>query len=346
MNGRKVNLAFLISVLLYIGCVFALPLLLPRLFSNLVVNNLICETVMVAPGLLFMLISKEKLSGFLHFKRMKPLTVLMIVPFTVFSMSVITLVNLLSQFFVENTSAAMMENYQVAEMPFFQVLFSVGIFAPFCEELACRGIFYRGYRKSGSAFYAMLLSALLFALMHMNINQAMYAFVMGIISVLLVEATGSLWSSVLYHGLINSSQIVLMYGMLRANPSAYSEAASALDTDMLVYALAGYLVITAVSLPIAWAILVWMSGHEGRRGVLLELWRERKSAGRRAAPPESREERMAAPEGQAQQSVTEKKKDKLVTVPLLLSLILCGAVMIFTAIAQWLIKLVVDGLGW
>ena len=104
MNGRKVNLAFLISVLLYIGCVFALPLLLPRLFSNLVVNNLICETVMVMPGFLFMLFSGEKLTGFLHFKRMKPGTVLMIVPFTMFSMSAITLVNLISQFFVENTS--------------------------------------------------------------------------------------------------------------------------------------------------------------------------------------------------------------------------------------------------
>ena len=335
MNGRKVNLAFLISVLLYIGCVFALPLLLPRLFSNLVVNNLICETVMVMPGFLFMLFSGEKLTGFLHFKRMKPGTVLMIVPFTMFSMSAITLVNLISQFFVENTSAAMMENYQVAEMPFLQVLFSVGIFAPFCEELACRGIFYRGYRKSGSAFYAMLLSALLFALMHMNINQAMYAFVMGIISVLLVEATGSLWSSVLYHGLLNSSQIVLMYGMLRVNPSAYSEAASALNTDMLVYGLAGYLVITAVSLPVAWAILVWMSGHEGRRGVLLELWRERKNRGSGTVQ-----------ESQKSQTVTEKKKDKLVTVPLLLALILCGAVMILTAMSQWLIKLVVDHLGW
>lgn len=335
MNGRKVNLAFLISILLYIGCVFGLPLLLPRLFSNLVVNNLICEAVMVAPGFLFMLFSGEKMSDFLHFRRMKPGTVLMILPFTMFSMSVITLVNLISQFFVENTSAAIMENYQVAEMPFFQVLFSVGIFAPFCEELACRGIFYRGYRRSGSAFYAMLLSALLFALMHMNVNQAMYAFVMGIISVLLVEAAGSLWASVLYHGLINSSQIVLMYGMLRANPSAYSEAAASLDTDMLVYGLAGYLVITAVSLPIAWAILVWISGHEGRRGVLAQLWRERKNPGKKTAVRNE----AGAEQMQAVPDSMPKKKDKLVTVSLLLSLILCGAVMAFGALAQWLINL-------
>lgn len=68
MNGRKVNLAFLISVLLYIGCVFALPLLLPRLFSNLVVNNLICETVMVMPGFLFMLFPGKSLQGFFILK--------------------------------------------------------------------------------------------------------------------------------------------------------------------------------------------------------------------------------------------------------------------------------------
>lgn len=331
MNGRKVNLVFLISVVLYIGCAFGLPLVLPRLFSNLVVSNLVCEAILVAPGLVFTVFSGEKMTEFLRLKKMKPGTALMIIPFTVFSMPVITLINLITQFFVENTSAAMMESYQVAEMPFLQVLFSVGIFAPFCEEVICRGIFYRGYRRSGSAFNAMLLSALLFALMHMNINQAAYAFVMGVLAVLLVEASGSLWASILYHALINGSQIILMYGMLRANPAAYSEAAASLNTDMLVYGLAGYLVITAICLPIAWAILVWMSGHEGRRGVLPGIWQERKNGSGGHADSEEKRQPDAGN--------GHKKKDKLVTVSLIPALILCATVMILTVIARWLVNL-------
>ncbi|MGN1180979.1 MAG: lysostaphin resistance A-like protein [Suilimivivens sp.] len=262
-------------------------------------NNLLCEMIIVVPGILFTVFSKEKFAEFLHFRKMKAGTFLAVIPFTMLSMPLITLVNLFSQFFTENSAVSTMESYQIADMPFLSLLLSVGIFAPFCEELVCRGIYYRGYAKSGSGFKAMLLSSLLFALIHMNVNQAMYAFVMGIIVVLLVEATGSLWSSVMYHMLVNAGQIFMIYAIFKINPSAYSEAEEIMTTEMLVMGLAGYLLITAVTLPLAWALLVWMSGNEGRRGILPAFWKERK-----------------------------KKEDKLVTAPLILAIILCIAIMI------------------
>lgn len=294
MNGKKVNYAFLISILLYIGCTFGTAYLFPALLDNIFLNNLICELVVILPGIVFAACSEERLAEFLHFRKIKISTGLVIIPFTLLSMPVITLVNLISQFFTENTAAATMENFQIADMPFRFLLFSIGIFGPFCEELACRGIYYRGYARSGSGFKAMLLSALLFALVHMNVNQAMYAFVMGLMAVLLVEAAGSLWASMIYHMLINSSQALMMYVMLKANPSAYSEAAEIVTVDNMILALAAYLVVASVTLPFAWALLVWMSGNEGRRGVLPAFWKERK-----------------------------KKEDKLVTVPLILAIILC-----------------------
>lgn len=324
MNSKKVNLAFLISIILYIACVLGAAFVFPKLMESLVMNNLFCETLMVLPGLLFAFFSERKISGgktltgkvsegkapeeqiseektskenlsdFLHLKRMKISTLLVLIPFTFLSMPVITLANLVSQFFVENEAAAVMESYQIADMPLALLILSVGVFAPFCEELVCRGVYYRGYKKSGSAWKAMCLSALLFALMHMNVNQAMYAFVMGILAALLTEAAGSLWASVIYHALINSSQIFIMYSMLTVNPVAYSEAAAMMDMDTMVLSLSVYLVITAVSLPAAWALLVWMSGNEGRRGVLLRLWKDRKNTG-----------------------------ERLITVPLVLALLLC-----------------------
>lgn len=314
MNGRKVNLAFLISIILYAACVFGIAFFLPGLVENMVLNNLICELILILPGFLFLLFSKDKIFEFLHLKKIKIGTLLVIIPFTFFSMPIVTLVNLLSQFFVENEAATAMEGYQIGEMSLLPLLFSVGIFGPFCEELVSRGIYYRGYRKSGSAFKAMLLSSLLFALVHMNVNQAMYAFVMGVMAVLLVEATGSLWSSFIYHALINSSQICIMHAMLKADPSAYSEAAEAMTMDAMVFALGGYLLITALTLPIAWALLVWMSGHEERRGVLPLIWKERK-----------------------------KKEDKLITIPLILALILCAAMMIWPWLIQILYRYLIFG---
>ena len=173
------------------------------------------------------------------------------------------------------------------------MLFSMSICAPFFEEITCRGAYYRAYRKSGGAVGAMLLSSLIFAVSHMNFNQAAYAFVVGILAVLLVEATGSLWSSILYHAVINGSQAVLMYQVLKADPDIYSEQAAMVTSDFLLYGIAAYLLATAFTLPLAWAVLVWISGNEGRRGVLPALWRERK-----------------------------EKKDKIITVPLILALFL------------------------
>ena len=310
MNSKKVNRVFLASMILYVSAILGASYLFPKWIENLVFNNLLCESVIVLPGFLLLLFTLKKTSGetfcgFLHFKKLKAGTLLAIIPFTMFSMPAIVVANLLSQFFAENEAMSAMENAKVAEMPFVFLLFSVGIFAPFCEELICRGIYYRGYQRSGSSFKAMLLSAILFALLHMNLNQAAYAFVMGVMAVLLVEATGSLWSSIIYHVLINSSQVAMMYAMLKVNTSAYSEAAEMINTEMIVMMLAVYLVITAVTLPLAWALLVWMSGHEGRRGVLMLLWKERK-----------------------------KKEDKLVTVPLILAIILCLAIIIWTYVTQ------------
>lgn len=320
MNGRKVNRAFLISILLYTGCIFGLAYIIPEMFSGIIINNLICEMIVVLPGILSAVFSGERLPEFLHLNKLKPGTLLAVIPFTMFSMPFITLINLISQFFVENTAAAMMEGFQVAEMPFWQLWLSVGVFAPFCEEAACRGVFYRGYQKTGGAFKAMLLSSLLFALVHMNINQAMYAFAMGIMAVLLVEAAGSLWASVFYHGLINSSQVLLMYGMLKMNSSAYSEAAQAMDRDLMIYGLAGYLVITALTLPVAWAILVWMSGHEGRRGILRTVWKEK------------RHSRIYDNQENTDRSINTGKRDKLVTAPLILALILCTVIIVLTVL--------------
>lgn len=299
VNGKKVNLAFLISIILYLLVVFGAAYLFPALMSSIILNNLVCELVIVLPGLLLVIFLEKNLAGFLHFQKVKIGTLLVIVPFTLFSMPAISLVNLISQLFTENQSAAAMESYQIGSMPFWSLFLSVGIFGPFCEELICRGIYYRGYRKSGSAFKAMMLSSLLFALLHMNINQAMYAFVMGVMAVLLVEATGSLLSSILYHMLINSSQIFAMYRMLQANPSAYSEASAVINTESMIFMLAGYLVIVAITLPGAWGMLVWMCEHEGRRGTLPLIWKKRK-----------------------------EKEDKMLTIPLVIALILCLVMMI------------------
>ncbi|MCI6859273.1 MAG: CPBP family intramembrane metalloprotease [Eubacterium sp.] len=69
------------------------------------------------------------------------------------------------------------------------------------EELYFRGFIYRGMNNK---LQAVLLSSLLFALLHMNFNQMCYAFVMGLFFAAVVCVTDNLTISILLHMIFNS----------------------------------------------------------------------------------------------------------------------------------------------
>lgn len=95
------------------------------------------------------------------------------------------------------------------------IMYMTSALAPaFAEEFLFRGVFYTNLRPYGRT-QAIILSALLFALMHQNIAQLFYTFVGGVAMAVMYELTGSIWCSVIYHMLNNQLAIVnevLYYG--------------------------------------------------------------------------------------------------------------------------------------
>ena len=91
---------------------------------------------------------------------------------------------------------------------------TVAIAPAFAEEFLFRGVFYANLRPFGRT-QAVLISSLLFALMHQNIGQLFYTFVAGIAMAMMYELTGSIWCSVFFHLFNNEMSIiteVLYYG--------------------------------------------------------------------------------------------------------------------------------------
>ena len=70
---------------------------------------------------------------------------------------------------------------------------------PLVEEVVCRGLVYRRLRDYVGVWPAVLVSGLMFGIYHGNVVQGIYASVLGILMALLVEITGSLWASILFH---------------------------------------------------------------------------------------------------------------------------------------------------
>lgn len=294
MNSKKVNRIFLAVILLHITVVVLLGILSPFFTLQIVPNFIISQAIVLAPALIGVLLTGENLVKFVGFKKIRVSSIMMIFLFTFLAMPLTTLINALSMLFVENTVVAI--SGDILEIPFFVMLFIIGVLGPFSEELIFRGIIYQGYKKSGTALQALFLSAFLFALMHMNFNQAAYALVIGMILVLLVEATGSLWSSVLFHIIFNSGQVCLMYlyDSIMPGMDSFEEAQAGIATDAMLVAISGYMIIAAVTTTLAGCVLVWIAKNEKREENLRAVWTFRKN----------------------------KDKGQMITVPLLIAIVL------------------------
>ena len=71
--------------------------------------------------------------------------------------------------------------------------------APIIEELLFRGIVFQSIRKFGPAWIAILISSVLFGAYHMNIVQAVYATLMGIVAAIIYEKKKNLAFPIFVH---------------------------------------------------------------------------------------------------------------------------------------------------
>ena len=95
------------------------------------------------------------------------------------------------------------------------IMYMTTALAPaFAEEFLFRGVIYGNLRPFGKT-QAILISSVLFALMHQNIGQFFYTFVGGVAMAIMYELTGNIWCSILYHMFNNELAVlteVLYYG--------------------------------------------------------------------------------------------------------------------------------------
>jgi membrane protease YdiL (CAAX protease family) len=87
---------------------------------------------------------------------------------------------------------------------------TVSIFAPVCEEWLCRGMVLRGLlcKSRIKPFWAIIISALFFALIHFNPWQAVPAFLLGCLFGYVYYKTGSLKLTMLMHFTNNTFALV------------------------------------------------------------------------------------------------------------------------------------------
>ena len=93
--------------------------------------------------------------------------------------------------------------------PLWVTVVSTVIFAPIFEEWLCRGMVLRGLLQKVHPAWAMVISALFFALIHLNPWQAVPAFVTGILLAYVYYRTGSLKLTILMHAVNNGTSVII-----------------------------------------------------------------------------------------------------------------------------------------
>lgn len=99
----------------------------------------------------------------------------------------------------------MMQTIGLGDMTFLVILASV-ILAPIGEELLCRGIMLKLAEKVTNRFWlANILQALAFGVIHGNLVQGSYAFILGLVFGYVYGKYRNIWICMLLHAVINFS---------------------------------------------------------------------------------------------------------------------------------------------
>lgn len=283
MNSKKANRLFLSVVILHFALVALLIVGSPFFSLGILENLLASQMILLIPAIVSLLGKKEKITlSDLGFRKIKISTVFLTMLYTLLCLPLVTVVNAISMLFVDNTVVAI--SGEILQMPFGAMFLMMAVIGPFSEEFAFRGVLYHSYKKDGTIIGAIMLSSLAFSFIHMNFNQAGYAFVIGIALAFLVLATGSIWASVIMHCIINAQSVILMYVSEYLLPGGYEAEAAAVTQSGLLVTIGIYSVIAAVTTTLAICLLIFIASREGRLEELKSVLKKPEEPKKRVTP--------------------------------------------------------------
>jgi len=277
MEAKRVNTIFSSIIIFSIVSELLIGFFLMDYINldNLIVNEMIVEALLLIPaivGILYKRNKDESLADRLAFHKMKPKAIFATLLCGIVIIPIGTLANAVSLLFTENTVTESSSLY--LDQSVMTALLFVAVVGPFVEEFVFRSVIYKGYRKAGGRIGAVVLSALLFGLMHMNLNQLVYAFVVGILLALVVEAADSVWASVICHFVFNAENVVVMFLTKFLEPETDVSAIDYGNEDLMELIIL-YAFIAMIALLIFILLLRWISNIQGTFENMKEIFSSR-----------------------------------------------------------------------
>ena len=197
-----------VQLLISLGMGLLMALGPSNLYIPMWLQLLLSPISLMVPFAIYCILTGSSPLKLIRFKKVKISSIIMALLVMVFCYPIILVLNMISMLFVDNAMMGILPSVVSMGLPAAVLLMAVC--PAIGEEAIFRGCLYNTY-SARRPLRGVFLSALLFGLMHMNFNQMPYAFFLGIILALMLEATDSIVIPMIMHFALNAFTTILSF---------------------------------------------------------------------------------------------------------------------------------------
>ncbi|MCR6516225.1 MAG: lysostaphin resistance A-like protein [Clostridium chrysemydis] len=176
----------------------------------------------IVPAIIYVLVTKCNVKETFRFKKLPIKDFFLVILLGIGCLFITNFFGLISGFIFENNIGEFITS--INSSPYIILLLLVAVMPSITEEITLRGVILSGYNEK-SKFKAALVSGLFFGMFHLDFQQFVYATVLGFILAYTVRVTGSIFSSMIIHFIINGTSITLNKLMQVVSPASLDSAA-------------------------------------------------------------------------------------------------------------------------
>ena len=260
---RKVYRSNLFFFIILVGSIFG-NIVLGRLFVRFNITDsrimLLTShvTLFLIPSILYVIFTKQSFKDVFKFNKLPFKDLLLVKLLGFICVPLMSLFGVISSLFFENTLSTFMND--ISSTPYIILMLLIAVMPAITEEVTLRGVVLHGYDDK-SKFKAALMCGIMFGIFHLNAHQFLYTMVMGFILAYAVRVTGSIYTSMIMHFILNGTSLTLQKIIsITGGSNALEEAVEAssritASSGELIVLLVGAVFWIIVMGTLAWTIL-------------------------------------------------------------------------------------------
>lgn len=167
--------------------------------------------LVLVPVIIYFLITKDSIVKTLKLYPISFVCLLKIILFAFCIQPLVMTVSAIGNLFFTNYTTNTIVGLSDS-LPYPVMLLLAAVLPAIVEEISLRGIILSGF-KNKLTFPSAIINGLVFAVLHGNVQQGLYAFILGFVFVYLVNAAGSIAASMVTHFIVNATSVTMVYAL-------------------------------------------------------------------------------------------------------------------------------------